>query len=129
MVEDPGHHSLSVEALKSLKPDTVESHLRQILHAIHREAGTVGEIAVRLGMNEHEVGRRASDLKKYDLVKEAGARVNPGSGRKASVLVLTDLGKRWLGEGGAILPPTVKGERVVEADWWLPGGDAPETLP
>lgn len=84
----------SKAAAESVDPEGQQGQLMRAL--IRLGTGTCYELAREAGLNEHQAGRRLSELNRSGLIFWNG-ETRPGeTGRQQSVYEPTDAGERWL---------------------------------
>lgn len=82
--------STSLEAYKMLPDEMKERHHSKILKALGELKLAIGEeIALKVGMDKHQIGRRLSELERDQLIYKPGSKKNTSTGRPAFQYALT----------------------------------------
>lgn len=97
----------SLDAYKSVPDEMKERHHSKILNALKELKLAIGEeIALKVGMDKHQIGRRLSELERDQLIYKPGSKKNTSTGRQAFQYALT----------GMDIPEIKKVESVKNSD-------------
>lgn len=102
----------SAAALGLLGPDERQTTMDRVLFEINEEPLTARGIAERLGINEHEAGRRLSDLVTYGYAEKGEAVKNEATGMPARLHTPTAEGRRYLRTGEKPRAPVKRADLV-----------------